>query len=191
MRIAGSPLATLLCLSLAAAPVPSGAAEVREPPPAGSPRDFDFLLGTWDIANRRLEGWLRGSQDWREFPARSTCTRLLGSAANMDEFTTPARPGVVAMSLRLFDPVTGLWSIYWLDSRRPRITPPVVGGFSGDRGVFEGDDEIEGRAVRVRYVWSRIRSGRPRWEQALSADGGRTWETSWVMDLVRTGEAAR
>ena len=25
----------------------------------------------------------------------------------------------------------------------------------------------------------------PRWEQAFSADGGKTWETNWVMEMTR------
>jgi len=29
----------------------------------------------------------------------------------------------------------------------------------------------------------------PRWEQALSVDGGATWETNWTMDFVRSALA--
>jgi len=52
-------------------------------------------------------------------------------------------------------------------------------------GVFEGADVHEGRPIRTRYTWSRITAESARWEQAYSADGGRTWETNWVMDYRR------
>jgi hypothetical protein len=43
--------------------------------------DFDFLVGTWDVTNRRLAKRHVGSDDWDEFPGisvgwpRHGCTR--------------------------------------------------------------------------------------------------------------------
>ena len=92
------------------------------------------------------------------------------------------------MSLRFFDPATRRWSIYWADSRRPgELDPPVFGTFSGDIGVFEGEDVFEGRPIRVRFTWSGTRTRTPRWEQAFSADDGETWETNWIMDFSPAG----
>jgi hypothetical protein len=51
--------------------------------------------------------------------------------------------------------------------------------------VFEGPDTFAGRPIVVRYTWSRVTTPQPRWEQALSADGGRTWETNFVSDFTR------
>ena len=48
----------------------------------------------------------------------------------------------------------------------------------------------EGQAVYARFIWSDITATACRWEQALSADGGQTWETNWIMDFTRLGEAA-
>ena len=74
--------------------------------------------------------------------------------------------------------------------RRPGLLdPPVLGGFDGDVGIFEGDDVFDGRPIRVRFTWSRVTTPAPRWEQAFSADGGETWETNWVMDFTRIGDA--
>jgi hypothetical protein len=68
------------------------------------------------------------------------------------------------------------------------MDPPVVGGFAGDRGEFYGEDEDEGRPVRVRFVWTRLSPDAARWEQAFSFGGG-PWETNWVMEFTR--ETAR
>lgn len=48
-----------------------------------------------------------------------------------------------------------------------------------------GDDIFEGRPIKVRFLWTGMATGSPRWEQAFSEDGGRTWEVNWVMDFTR------
>jgi len=44
---------------------------------------------------------------------------------------------------------------------------------------------FEGRSIYVRFVWSGITATSCRWEQAFSADGGKTWETNWIMEFTR------
>ena len=92
------------------------------------------------------------------------------------------------MSVRVFDPATKLWSIWWIDGRHPHLEPPVHGRLEGV-GTFEGDDVFEGRPIRVRFLWSGISARSARWEQAFSADGGATWEVNWVMRFTPAGEA--
>ena len=151
--------------------------------------DFDFWFGSWDVRNRWLRRRLAGSDDWEEFDATVVARPLLGGVGNEDEFRTDHAGGFIGMSFRFFDPERRRWSIYWADSRRPgELDPPVFGAFSGDVGVFEGDDLYKGRPILVRFTWSGITTPTPRWEQAFSDDGGRTWETNWVMDFTRAGE---
>ena len=147
-------------------------------------QDFDFFMGRWTVQNRRLTERLAGSDEWEEFESTSVAHPILGGLGNEDEFRTRHAGGFIGMSFRFFDPVKRRWSIYWADSRRPgELDPPVFGTFSGDIGVFEGEDEFEGRPIRVRFIWSGTRTRTPRWEQAFSADGGETWETNWIMDF--------
>jgi hypothetical protein len=153
-------------------------------------QDFDFFMGRWTVQNRRLTERLAGSDEWEEFESTSVAHPILGGLGNEDEFRTRHAGGFIGMSFRFFDPVKRRWSIYWADSRRPgELDPPVFGTFSGDIGVFEGEDEFEGRPIRVRFIWSGTRTRTPRWEQAFSADDGETWETNWVMDF-RPAKAA-
>ena len=148
--------------------------------------DFDFWFGSWDVSNRWLRRRLAGSDDWEEFDATVVARPLLGGVGNEDEFRTDHAGGFIGMSFRFFDPERRRWSIYWADSRRPgELDPPVFGAFSGDVGVFEGDDLYKGRPILVRFTWSGVTTPTPRWEQAFSDDGGRTWETNWVMDFTR------
>ena len=102
-------------------------------------------------------------------------------AGNLDEMTLPGSD-FVGLSLRVFNPADGQWSIHWVDNERHRVLPPMVGRFENGVGLFHGEEEQAGRAVRARFRWTPSRDA-PRWEQAFSDDGGETWETNWVMNF--------
>jgi hypothetical protein len=148
--------------------------------------DFDFWIGRWNVRNARLRKRLAGCTEWEEFDATASVRFLPGGLGNIDEFVADAwRPGFVGMTFRLFDPATRLWSIYWADNVHCRLDPPVTGAFLDGVGTFEGDDQHEGTPVRVRFTWTHPTESTARWEQAFSADGGATWETNWIMNMVR------
>lgn len=155
--------------------------------------DFDFLVGTWSTRQRRLKKRLQGNDEWETFDATSTVQRLPGGVANFDTLVAEGwRPGWVGMSFRVFNPTTALWSIHWvtnegggIDSASGRLESPVIGRFDGDEGLFEGDDQFEGRPIRVRFRWTRDGLDAARWEQAFSADAGHSWEINWVMEFER------
>jgi hypothetical protein len=147
---------------------------------------FDFLVGTSTVHHRYLLRRLAGCTDWIEFPGTSTMRKILDGYANMDDDDIHHPSGRYAgVALRTYDPKSDNWSIYWLDSRYPgRIDPPVFGRFDNGIGTFEGDDTFEGRAIRVRFLWTRITAKSARWEQAFSSDEGNSWETNWYMDFT-------
>lgn len=148
-----------------------------------SAADFDFLIGDWNIANEKLEERFSGSNSWQHFDATTSCRKILGGSGNLDEMTLPGSD-FVGLSLRVFDPVDGRWSIHWVDNDRHRVLPPMVGSFADGIGSFYGDEEHEGRAVLARFRWTPVPDA-PVWEQAFSDDGGGRWETNWVMRFSR------
>ena len=157
-----------------------------EPGPAV--HDFDFLPGTWRVHHRRLKQRLTGSDEWEEFDGTSVAYALLGGAGNIDDNVLELPGGTYrAITLRSYDPATDRWSIWWLDGRNPGVLdPPVVGGFAGGRRNLPRRGHVR-RPLRSSCgsCWPGSRTGRWRWEQAFSADGGATWEVNWVMDLTR------
>jgi hypothetical protein len=158
---------------------------------SSSARDFDFWIGSWRQHNRRRREWLADCDEWDEFTSTSVAWQTLDGLGNVDEFRTDYAGGFVGMSIRLFDPTTRTWSIYWADSRRSGLLePPVIGSFSGDIGIFECRDTFKGQPILVRYTWSQTKTSTPRWEQAFSADDGKTWETNWITKHTRV-EAPR
>ncbi|MFI6148256.1 hypothetical protein [Streptomyces sp. NPDC051109] len=144
--------------------------------------DFDFLLGTWDVTNRRRLDFLDPDGEWEEFPAVSRASRHFDGAASFDEIEFPTE-GYAGLTLRLYDPEREQWSLYWASRRTGTLFPPVTGRFTDGVGVFEGEDTYAGKAVGVRFVWSGTASGSPRWEQFFSLDGGASWIHNWTMDF--------
>ena len=157
--------------------------------------DFDFFMGRWRIQNKRLVKRLAGCTDWETFEASQYAQLLPGGIGNFDDFIADDwRRGFVGMSFRVFSPVTKKWSIYWLDNHTGgldaetgRLTPPVVGEFKDGVGIFIGTDVFNGAPITVEYKWSNISANAARWEQAFSADNGKTWETNWIMEMKRVG----
>ncbi|HET6710975.1 hypothetical protein [Amycolatopsis sp.] len=146
--------------------------------------DFDFFIGSWTVVNRRLESLFSGCDVWDTFAGTTTCTPLFDGGGNTEEIRFPDR-GFRGFTLRLFDVERKEWSIYWASSRTGRLDPPVVGTFTGGRGDFYGDDTHEGKPIKAHFIWSDITATSARWEQEFSADGGRTWESNWVMEFTR------
>jgi hypothetical protein len=150
--------------------------------------DFDFLFGHWRIHNQRLKERLVGSADWEQFDAIGECSPILGGIGNIDSFESDWCGDFRGMTLRLFDLTSKKWSLYWASNRSGVLEPPVVGAFRNGVGRFEGADEHMGKPVLARFIWSHIAPTSARWEQALSADGGKTWETNWRMQMTRIGQ---
>lgn len=181
-------------LALAAGSMLAGGANaasqpVEAPDPAFAPfaRDWDWLVGAWSVRHRRLRERLAGSTDWDLFSGTCVNWPLMGGRGNVDDNVLDLPTGRYrGVGVRAFDVQARQWAIWWIDSRTPGIEPPVRGGFDGGVGTFVGDDTLRGQPVKVRFRWSEITPSSAHWEQAFSPDGGRTWETNWHMDFVRT-----
>lgn len=151
-------------------------------------RDFDFLFGDWRVTNHRLLRRLAGCTDWETFTARQKAWPILGGLGNMDEFRPESwKPGFIGMTLRLFNPASQRWSIYWVDNQGVSLEPPVMGKWQGDTGIFTGTDVFAGKPITVRFTWQRLGPESARWEQEFSPDQGRTWEKNWIMEFTREG----
>jgi hypothetical protein len=149
--------------------------------------DFDFQQGRWRVQHRRLKARLAGCTEWEAFSGTCEQRPILGGNGNIEDNLLHLPSGSYrAVALRSYDPARSSWAIWWLDNRAPHILDvPVIGGFANGVGTFYADDTHEGRPVRLRFFWLRTDTQTPRWEQALSADGGATWETNWTMDFER------
>jgi hypothetical protein len=154
---------------------------------AGREHDFDFFLGRWQVGHRRLKRRLASNQEWEEFAGATHCQSLLGGFANINDSIVNRSGGTYrSIGLRAFDAKTSTWADWYLSTRSPtRIDLHGKGRFAQGIGTFLSDDTYEDKPIKVRGLWTPIDADRFQWEQAFSADDGRSWETNWVMRFSR------
>lgn len=147
-----------------------------------SQHDFDFLTGKWTMHNQRLKSRFTNSTEWEEFESSDeNYGSILNGVGNMDIYkaTFNGKP-FEGLTLRLFNPATRLWSLYWVPSNTGVMDPPVVGSFEGNIGTFYCKDVYNGKPVLVMFRWDKTDKDNPVWSQAFSPDNGVTWEWNWT-----------
>ena len=145
--------------------------------------DFDWEFGTWNTNVRVLRNPLSGqAPDWAEYDGTSAVRTVLGGRYNLVELSVAGDRGrIEGASLRLYEPQSNRWSLNYANVRDGRLTAPVSGSFDGrGRGTFLGNDTLDGRPILVRFVITVVSEGEAHFEQAYSADRGKTWEVNWV-----------
>ncbi|WP_246149502.1 hypothetical protein [Nonomuraea turkmeniaca] len=116
--------------------------------------DFDFFAGRWNVVNRRLV-----DGQWDDFPGHSVATRHFDGAASFDEITFPTK-GSHGLTVRVYNPETRQWSIYWASSALGVLdTRPMVGAFEGDPGRVLRRGDLRGQAGPVPVHLDRHRPG--------------------------------
>jgi hypothetical protein len=149
--------------------------------------DFDFEIGAWKTQLLRLDHPLAGSRTWLTYEGTSVVRAILDGRANVVELSVAGSAGrIEGLSLRLYHPQSRQWSLHFSNVRDGALVPPVTGQFTGGRGEFYGEDTLNGRAILVRFVISPVTQDSWRFEQAFSADGGKTWEVNWIAVDTRT-----
>lgn len=171
----------------------SPSARVQAPRPArDGHRDFDFEIGTWTTRLSRRVRPLTGSNEWVKYEGTTTVRKVWDGRANLVELAVDGPSGrIEGLSLRLYHPEARQWSLHFSNSRDGALAPPVTGAFSDGRGEFYGADTLAGRAILVRFVISDVTPDSCRFEQAFSADGGRTWEVNWIAVDTRVAAPPR
>jgi hypothetical protein len=167
-------LLTMVALAIPSQASPSAA-------PGDGQHDFDWEIGTWKTELRRLAKPLSGSSEWVQYSGTTVVREVLDGRANLVELRVKGPAGQIeGVSLRLYNPQAKQWSLNFASVRNGVMTQPVYGGFRDGRGEFFGQDSLDGRAIFVRFVISKVTNESWRFEQAYSEDGGRTWETNWI-----------
>ena len=149
-------------------------------------RDFDFEFGTWKVHIRRLQRPLTGSTSWLDYDGISVVDRVWDGRANLGQIKVDGPAGhIEGLSLRLFNPASDQWSIFWANSADGSLGQAMIGEFKEGRGEFYNQESLNGRAIYVRFVFSDITPSSFRLEQAFSADGGKSWEANWIATFTR------
>ncbi|NTX14758.1 hypothetical protein HUA76_28600 [Myxococcus sp. CA056] len=174
-------------------PLP-GLAQEREasaPAPRDGQRDFDFEIGTWRTQLKRRLRPLTGSNTWVEMNGTTVVRKVWNGRGNLVELVADGEGGrFEGLNLRLYNPRTRQWSLHFANSRDGTLAVPTVGEFKEGRGEFYAQEQLDGRAILVRFVISNVTPTSVRFEQAFSDDGGKTWEVNWIAQDTRVDAAA-
>jgi hypothetical protein len=148
--------------------------------------DFDFEFGNWSTHIKRLLHPLTGSNTWVDLEGTSILRKIWDGRANLGELEVGnPTTHLEGLSLRLYNPESHQWSIYWSNSRDGSLGTPMIGQFKDGRGEFYDQETLQGAAIYVRFIFSDITPTSFRLEQAFSADGGKTWEPNWIATFIR------
>src|SRR6185312_5226387 len=113
-------------LLMASCCMPARAAATHATPLAAQVRDgshdFDFELGAWNFRVKRMTHPLSGTT--------KTCRVWSGRAQLEQMEVTGAGQSIEGLTLRLYNPQTRQWSLYWGTSKAGALGgPPNVGEF--------------------------------------------------------------
>jgi len=158
-----------------------------QPTPRDGRHDFDFEFGDWTMhLSRRLKP-LTGSDTWVRYEGTSIVRKVWNGAANLGEIELDGSGGhIEGLTLRIYNADAKQWNVHFANSAGGVLVEAMVGGFRDGRGEFYDQETYDGRAIFVRFVFSDITPDTFKFEQAFSADGGKTWEANWVSTFTRT-----
>jgi hypothetical protein len=164
-------------------------ASLVAPVPDGQ-HDFDFSIGTWKTHISRLAHPLTGSTTWIEYEGTSIVSKVWDGRANLLELEADGTAGhIEGLGLRLYNPQSHQWSLNWANGHDGTMNQPMIGEFKNGRGEFFDQEPFNGRSIYVRNGFSEITPDSCRFEQAFSADGGKTWEVNWVMTFTKAKDS--
>ena len=151
-----------------------------------SKHDFDFYIGKWKLLNRKLKKRLENSDEWMEFEATQEMYPILNGIGNIDNFLatiddTPFK----GMTVRLFNPTTKLWTLYWADSNQGVLQPGVTGSFKDKVAHFFSEDIYNDKKIHVVFRWDARDVENPIWSQAFSIDKGKIGNGTGTCILVK------
>ena len=150
-------------------------------PGSGPEHDFDFNMGRWQTRIRAVLNPLSAPNVWTNLQGTHTVYRVWGDWADIGQLEVDGPSGHEEdMALRMYDRKTQQWRVYFANSSSGTLNQPMVGEFKDGVGTFVFPDEMEGKTVLVRNVWSGITSKSCHQDWAISADGGKTWVPTWI-----------
>jgi len=134
---------------------------------------------------------LTGSGKWVDLNGTGVCYKIWDGRSQMDTLEVDGPTGhIEGLTLRLYNPQSHQWRLYWANSKVGVMDPPQVGEFRNGVGDFYAQDTINGKTILIRFEWTKMNTDSPHFEQSFSDDGGKTWEVNWITDQTRVPDAA-
>ncbi|MGH8318263.1 MAG: hypothetical protein ACREUL_09835 [Steroidobacteraceae bacterium] len=150
--------------------------------------DFDWDIGAWKTHQRRRLHPLTGSNQWVDYNGTDVVRNLWeGANTGMIEADGPAGH-LEIFTIRLYNPDSHQWSVSFTNPASGVMSHALTGEFKNGRAEFYDQEPYKGREILVRFSISDISVNSCRFEQAFSGNGGKTWETNFIVTESRMKE---
>jgi hypothetical protein len=155
----------------------------------GPEQDFEFNMGSWKTDIRAATSPLSSPGSWSHLQGTHVVYRVWDDWADIGQLEVDGPQGHIEyMALRLYDRETRQWRVYFANGKSGTLEPPMVGEFKDGVGTFVGLDDMDGKSVLIRNVWSGITARSCHQDWAVSVDGGKTWVPTWISTDTRQGQ---
>lgn len=157
-------------------------------PGTGPEHGFDFNMGSWETRIRAVLNPLSSPRTWSSLQGTHVVYRVWDDWADIGQLEVDVPGGHIEdLALRLYDRETGQWRVYFANSSSGTLEPPMIGEFKAGVGTFIGLEDVGGKTVLSRNVWSGIAAKSCHQDWAISTDGGKTWLPTWISTDTRGG----
>jgi len=144
--------------------------------PAPESRQFDFLVGDWDVAATRYKD--DGSPLF-QYKATWTAKYLNEGRMIVDDFKALAPTGQAISSyvtLRTYSETTRRWEMVGLSALQPAASAEWFGeSRDGEMLQDASGKDVEGKPVKTKIRFFSIEKNSFSWESRTSRDAGNTW----------------
>lgn len=159
---------------------------MKEASPAAPGRQFDFLIGDWDVAATRYK---EDGSVLFQYRADWNAKHLNEGRMVMDDFRAlgPAgQPVSSYVTLRTYCEATGRWEMAGLAALQPAVAAQWHGTWKdGEMRLDATGADAQGRTVMNKIRFFNIARDSFDWESRTSLDGGQTWALAAALTATR------
>ncbi len=128
---------------------------------------LDFWLGDWDVS-------------WQGGGGTNNIVKTHGGCVVNEDFNSP---GLQGMSISIYDKTSGKWRQTWMDNQGSYFD--FYGHKDGDNYIFQTTPDPQKPLIRLRMVFTDIKSSSLTWLWQKTTDGGKDWQEVWKIYYSR------
>jgi hypothetical protein len=184
MRITAAIMA---CIAVSAVATPALSQTRLSATVRDGAHDMDFNFGTWHTEIARTPDPFGDPSKVVHLAGTVTVKPIWNGKGELEEIEAESPNGHwEGANLFFYDPEAHQWYQYYIASSEGRFNEPAgVGEYRDGNVEYYSPNELHGRAILDRAIWSDIKPDSHTYTESFSDDGGRTWHPAFVAHLTR------
>ena len=139
-------------------------------------QELDFWVGDWTCSGESYDAAGKTTQT----QAKNTIKRSFDGHVIQENFTSP---GLVGMSVSVYDPNNKLWRQTWVDNQGSYIA--LTGKVEDGNMTLTTLSRPKAPNAFSRMVFKNVKPDSFDWNWEGSQDGGKTWKLNWHLHYTR------